>query len=609
MAHRKLDVQAQEWLCMARGLNASIARDNQELREHVVEAKRVLGRASSLPAGCGGMAAKVLREERVVLARRIAESPARARQIYRPLSMPSFIAEMKVATKRCGGAEDKKFSREPLFQDRLLSGRTSVKDAAVSADALNHRKGYENKQGGSSIAYDDEVCEVRTSVQEVPVSEDLQPVLSHSLHELISDLCQPIKVDDTLHHGQDHPLSVETSEVCISNRHSRSGSVAELAVNACMFVVAHGVQNCIANGCDLANGGTCVYDMIDDTMQLTDITDCMEEKRAVAEAYAALARSSDRAAGLNEALPKAAGAGSPLAQSEKEQSVLIAEVKALEDDTAVASLKQNLLAAADVAIATLAEEASEEPKQAEEMEAAKTAEEAAKKAEEERLAEEAAEDKAEKAEESRNANSQMEVEFCNIAGETSPSFSARLQKGLEGLGLTVRLYPDVRTGVLAVVDVHPQGSVAKYNSQQRASGCSMLIRPRMLITEVNGIQGNTEAMLEALSRSFSLQLRLCAAHVSELAEQKHTSPKEIVSMMNAIRAVRVLRSSSCTQTLESKDTYQRQSFGRASPCTHMTRSLTIAERLVGFTCRSTSFVHTVSVRQSSQVPKKDYSCG
>ncbi|CAE7222907.1 FAZ1, partial [Symbiodinium necroappetens] len=392
-------VGAQEWLCMARRLNASIARDNQELREHVVEAKRVLGRASSLPAGCGGMAAKVLREERVVLARRIAESPARARQIYRPLSMPSFIAEMKVATKRCGGAEDKKFSREPLFQDRLLSGRTSVKDAAVSADALNHRKGYENKQGGSSIAYD-EVCEVRTTVQEVPDSEDLQPVLSHSLHELISDLCQPIKVDDTLHHGQDHPLSVETSEVCISNRHSRSGSVAELAVNACMFVVAHGVQNCLANGCDLANGGTCVYDMIDDTMQLTDITDCMEEKRAVAEAYAALARSSDRAAGVNEALPKAAGAGSPLAQSENEQSVLIAEVKALEDDTAVASLKQNLLAAADVAIATLAEEASEEPKQAEEMEAAKTAEE-------ERLAKEA-EEEAKKAEEERLANLAME---------------------------------------------------------------------------------------------------------------------------------------------------------------------------------------------------------
>ncbi|CAE7782201.1 FAZ1 [Symbiodinium sp. CCMP2456] len=145
------------------------------------------------------------------------------------------------------------------------------------------------------------------------------------------------------------------------------------------------------------------------------------------------------------------------------------------------------------------------------------------------------------------SNAPEKVEFCNIAGVPNPSFTAQLQKGLEGLGLTVRLYPHIRTGVLAVVDVHPQGSVAKYNSQQRASGCSMLIRPRMLITEVNGIQGNTEDMLEALCRSFSLQLRLCAAHVSELAEQKHTSPKEIVSMMNAIRAVRVLRSSSCTQ--------------------------------------------------------------
>ncbi|CAE7764289.1 FAZ1, partial [Symbiodinium sp. CCMP2456] len=316
---------------MARGLNASIARDNQELRKHVVEAKRVLGRASSLPAGCGGMAAKVLREERVVLARRIAESPARARQIYRPLSMPSFIAEMKVAPKRRGGSEDKKLSRQQLFQDRLLSGTTSVKDAAMSADVLSHRKDYDNKQGSSRTAYD-EVCEVRTTVQEARVSEDLQPFVSHSLHELLSDLCQSIKVDDTPHHGQDHPLSVDTSEVCISNRHSRSGSVAEIAVNACMFVVAHGVQNCIENGCDLANGGTCVYDTIDDTLQLTDITDSMEEKHALAEAYAALARSSERAAGVNDALPKAAEAGSPLAQSENEQSVPIAEDQVAGED-------------------------------------------------------------------------------------------------------------------------------------------------------------------------------------------------------------------------------------------------------------------------------------
>ncbi|CAE7544848.1 FAZ1, partial [Symbiodinium pilosum] len=120
-------------------------------------------------------------------------------------------------------------------------------------------------------------------------------------------------------------------------------------------------------------------------------------------------------------------------------------------------------------------------------------------------------------------------------------FMAKLQKGLEGLGLTVRLHPDLQTGVL-VVDVHPQGSVAKYNTQQRASGSSMLIRPRMLITEVNGIQGNAEAMLEALCRSLSLQLRLRAASATELAERKHASPKEIVSMMNAIRAVRILQS-------------------------------------------------------------------
>ena len=232
---------------------------------------------------------------------------------------------MQVATKRRCGSEDK-LSRPQLVQDRLLSGTTSVRDAAISADALNHCKSYKN-QTGSSIACD-EVFEVRTTGQEAPVSEDLQPSLSISLHTLLSDLCQSIKVDDMPHDGKDHANNVETSEVCMSNRHSRSESVAEIAINACRVVVAHGVHDCISNGCDLADGA-CVYDTIDDTTQLTDITDCMEEKHAVAEAYAALARSSERAAGASDAWPKAALAGSRLAQSDNPHSVLVAEARAL----------------------------------------------------------------------------------------------------------------------------------------------------------------------------------------------------------------------------------------------------------------------------------------
>lgn len=113
---------AYEWLVGARSINGQIAADNKELANLVNSAKALLPRSSSVPAGQGGHAARVLREERNKLAHRIATSPARNRKPYEPMSA--------LTPRKAWAAKD----------------MVSVRDWFAEANAVNGQIASDNKE-------------------------------------------------------------------------------------------------------------------------------------------------------------------------------------------------------------------------------------------------------------------------------------------------------------------------------------------------------------------------------------------------------------------------------------------------------------------------------
>jgi len=89
----------------------------------------------------------------------------------------------------------------------------------------------------------------------------------------------------------------------------------------------------------------------------------------------------------------------------------------------------------------------------------------------------------------------VEQGLTGLAQALGKEFTARVQKGRDGLGMTFQFPPD-GNGLL-IVDIEPEGKMAQHNAEQIGNGWEDLtIQPRMLITAVNGISGASEAMVE-----------------------------------------------------------------------------------------------------------------
>ncbi|CAK8991000.1 Flagellar attachment zone protein 1 [Durusdinium trenchii] len=113
-------------------------------------------------------------------------------------------------------------------------------------------------------------------------------------------------------------------------------------------------------------------------------------------------------------------------------------------------------------------------------------------------------------------------------------FRVELAKGSKGLGLTV--CPDAQNRELLVVQVDPEGAVAQYNSKELARGSAKLILPRITLTQVNGIRGDVEAMVEAMKESGKLDLRVRPVRTQE--RQERSWSQDLVSIIGAVRAVK-----------------------------------------------------------------------
>jgi len=101
----------------------------------------------------------------------------------------------------------------------------------------------------------------------------------------------------------------------------------------------------------------------------------------------------------------------------------------------------------------------------------------------------------------------VEQGLTGLAQALGKEFTARVQKGRDGLGMTFQFPPD-GNGLL-IVDIEPEGKMAQHNAEQIGNGWEDLtIQPRMLITAVNGISGASEAMVEALHANEMVELRL-----------------------------------------------------------------------------------------------------
>ncbi|CAE7544930.1 FAZ1, partial [Symbiodinium pilosum] len=382
---------AWEWLSMAREVNVSIAKDNQELQTFVVEARHVLRRAASLPAGCAGSAAKALRDERVVLARRIAQSPAKARQPYRPLLVPPAVGRTQEAAQRVPAASlvsgSLSANRNEANQANQKFAEAPCQDGQEVAEAITALKQHGGRSSGSSEAVTrsgrSEAGEAMIRIEGSSASTCQRHSLSENLRDILIDLCQSVEADVKHQSNFDHTNKVEASDVFNSSRHSLSDSAVEIAANACSSAITRRLQSNSLDGCEMSSLGE-----VADVAQLSEISEHIDEQHAVVAAFAQLTHS---IACNVEAKPSQQAASAPTALGSTKSQSRLNEQKgnAETKKTWLAKEAADTKAAKKTQVERLAKEDAEAKaaKQAEEERLAKEAAEAvaAKQAQEERL--------------------------------------------------------------------------------------------------------------------------------------------------------------------------------------------------------------------------------
>ena len=136
------------------------------------------------------------------------------------------------------------------------------------------------------------------SLEGRPASAPLGHAVPYSSEELLVNICRSVHDDITpgTSHLQ-HPQDMEPSDVCVSNRHSRSNSLIEMAAGICTSAVTQGLQNSV-----LVKEPSSLGDVdidVSDVMQLADVKDYVDEHCAAVAAFAALVRSTEQIAAAN----------------------------------------------------------------------------------------------------------------------------------------------------------------------------------------------------------------------------------------------------------------------------------------------------------------------
>eukprot|EP00913_Durusdinium_trenchii_P009265 g8706.t1 len=507
--------QARDWLTGARQINRQIASDNEdahdwvhfdctlelelsspiasnvqllaskELAELVNSAKDLLPRSSSVPAGGARHAAKVLREERHAFARRIAKSAARNRKPYDPLFSPNVLLE-------AGNSISAGDAARTAVQEMCSSTRSEAGEAVVVAEvevleapkspAPDLLKVLELPMKGEADTFEPatEVTVQVTTPTESPPSRKEE--LAEVLHQMVATADANMQAD---HHFD----SIQAN--CLElNRFNTDSVSARGAIIECLHHVTDvGKQE---SESEEGEAGT------------------MANHPQVEQA--ALANTSED--------------HPPTREAEE------AETHGITQDSQACRWRAR----------------AEEEVAPEEQSLLDDLEELAKEVGAEDLEQGATEAGA-----GRRWTSTPP--FCllgNVLRTGTPTgktagrprveneFRVELAKGSKGLGLTV--CPDAQNRELLVVQVDPEGAVAQYNSKELARGSAKLILPRtgsimkITLTQVNGIRGDVEAMVEAMKESGKLDLRVRPVRTQE--RQERSWSQDLVSIIGAVRAVK-----------------------------------------------------------------------